>query len=614
MSWLSSIAVGVLTAVVGAIVGGTIATFAADWYRIPSREGASGYYVVGFILLAIVVGFIVGLVVSRTIAGRPDPGFLKALGWSQLIMLGAIGVIGGVARLAADVGPTIGGKEVLVNVEFRWPKGQEPPPATEQWWLELASVSSHVQRNSEQGPAWREDARLEDGYWIVPAAVNLYTSRGDRTLMLRPDGILPMGYVAPIPAWPGKKDLEWTEWYPTQKKGGPPPPNEFRFRYRLVQAGSPLRTQKFGDFELTLLAESIGTVTYSGQPPAWTAYGTYAIRYRGQPLMIEGRKVDGETPARYEQARAVALIPGPQPALVVMVNAEQGYGEIMLLTAEGDSVRSEYIAHGPSVSAGKPLTNDPAVFRRIAGRYGIEGQVDTVAYSAPGLYLFMNALLDTRTRTVRHFTAERPSNPIERINPLAISPDEKSFVQFGYHPESTDTTVLYVTSTTTGETYFVPIDRYRTRYGDYDGISPLHVSHYFSWVRDKEGDDRLVERTQVKPLPYRGRTSVDPDYQEYRVYLATESLRPAIIEWMVQEFGAVPTDTTEGAFAHEVTIDGRTVNISWSKDDEHVGIWIDRGTDVSLVSTIGERFNAALESGRFDRYFKASADSAGSAD
>lgn len=603
MSWLASIAVGLLTAVVGAVVGGTIAALAADWYRIPSREGASGYYVLGFILLAIIVGFILGIAVSRTIAGRPDPGFLKALGWSQLLMVGSIAVIGGIARLMADVGPTIGGKDVMVNVEFRWPKGQEPPPATEQWWIELASVSSHVQRNNRQGPAWREDARLEDGHWIVPAAVNLYTSRGDRTLMLRPDGILPMGYVAPIPAWPGKKDLQWSEWYPKQREGGPPLPNDFRFRYRLVQAGSPLRTQKFGDFELTLLAESIGSVTYHGQDPTWTAYGTYTIHYRGQPLSIEGRRLEGETPARYEQANAVALIPGPEPALVVMVNAEQGYGEIMLLAPEGEAVKSEYIAHGSSITAGKPLTNDPEVFNRMAGRFAIDGQVDTLAYSSAGLYLFTDAILDTRTRTVRRFTAERPSSLIERINPLGISPDEQSFVQFGYHPDNSDITVLYITSTVTGESYWIPIDKYRTRYGDYDGVSPLHVSHYYRWTRDKDGHDRLAERENVKPLPYQGRTSIVPDYQEYRVQLAKASLRPAVIEWMVREFNAVPVDTAEGSFAHEVTIDGRTVNISWSSDDGHLGIWMDRGKDVSLVSTIGRRFNEALKSGRFDSHF-----------
>src|SRR5690349_15554225 len=127
MSWLSSVVVGVLTAVIGGIAAGTIAALAVEWYSITSREGASGFFVLGFVLLAVIVGFIVGMVGSRIVAAGPNPGFLKALGYAQLAMLGTIGLIGGIARLLADVGPRIGGKDLMVNVEFRWPRGQEPP-------------------------------------------------------------------------------------------------------------------------------------------------------------------------------------------------------------------------------------------------------------------------------------------------------------------------------------------------------------------------------------------------------------------------------------------------------------------------------------------------------
>jgi hypothetical protein len=608
MSWLLSIVIGILTAIIGAVATGTIAALAADWYRVPSREGASGYFVVGFILLALIVGFVVGIVASRMVAARPDPGFLKAFGFAQLAMLGTVGVIGGISRLLADVGPTIGGKDLILNVEFRWPKGQEPPPATEQWRLELASVSGRVQRNSEDGPAWREDARLEDGYWIVPGAVNLYTSRGDRVITLRPDGILPMGYVANIPAWPGRKSLEWSEWYPRQKAGGPALPNEFRFRHRLVQAGEPIRTQQVGDFEIITRAQSVGSVTYQGHPRTWTVYGTFSLRYRGQPLLVEGRKVEGETPVRYEEVSEVAVIPGERPALLVMVNAEQGYGEVTLLAPEGDAVRTEYISHGPGLEMAPPLTNDVDAFQRIAGRSSADGQVDTIAYRHPGLYLFTDALLDTRTRTVRRFTAERLSNLIDRINPLAISPDEKSFVRLAYHPDLGDRTIFEVINTATGEHYQVPIDKYQMRFGEYDDLSPLYVAHYFTWVKDRSGDDRLVAREKVKPLPYQGRTRVEYDYQEYRVHLAKASLRPAVIEWMVAEFKgeALPQEGLSD-FSREVKIDGKVVNVSWSEDDGHVGIWMDRGQDVGLVSTIGNRLNEVLKTGQLDRHFQATA-------
>lgn len=609
MSWFSSIFIGILTAVVAGIAGGTVAAMAVDWYRVSSREGASGYVVILFILLALIVGFIVGMVVSRMIGARPDPSFLKGLGIAQGVMLGTIGVIGGIARLLADVGPTIDGKELIVNVEFRWPQGQEPPAAPEQWWVELGSVSGHVQRNSEEGPAWREDARLEDGYWIVPGAVNLYTSRGDRTLTLRPDGILPNGYVANIPAWPGRKSLAWTEWFP-RKKGDTAPldPKEFRFRYRLVQAGTPLRTQRFGDFEVDMLAESIGSVLYSGPGRTWTVYATYAIRYKGKPLVIEGTKLDGDTVGKYEKAAAVAVIPGAQPALVVMVNNEQGYGELVLLASAGDSARMEYIAHGPGVDSGDPLTNDAALFQRIANRTPLSGKIDLVTYAEPGLFLFKNAILDTRTLTIRRFTAESRSNLVDRIAPLAVSPDGFSYVRLAYsrdvNSRGDNNHLLETVNTATSEEYALPFDKYALRWGDFDDLTPTHVNHYFTWVKDKDGHDRLTPRQGVKPLPYQGRTRGDSDYQEYRVQLATETLRPAIIEWMVKDLkGEEMPKEGLSDFAREVKVDGTVFNVSWSADDGHVGIWVDRGSDVKVVRAMGEKLNAALATGRFDSHF-----------
>ena len=46
MNWFLSIFIGILTAAVGAIGAGLVANAAVDWYRITSREGASGYFVV----------------------------------------------------------------------------------------------------------------------------------------------------------------------------------------------------------------------------------------------------------------------------------------------------------------------------------------------------------------------------------------------------------------------------------------------------------------------------------------------------------------------------------------------------------------------------------------
>jgi hypothetical protein len=205
--------------------------------------------------------------------------------------------------------------------------------------------------------------------------------------------------------------------------------------------------------------------------------------------------------------------------------------------------------------------------------------------------------------TVRRFSSERLNNLVDRITPLGLSPDEKSFVRIAYDPDSSDLNVFAVTNTATGENYSLPISKQAMHWGEYEDLSPLFVSHYFTWVKDKNGDDRLVAREHVKPLPYRGRLSFnDPDYKEFRIFLATETLRPAVIEWMIKEMGATEADTT-GDYSHSVSIGGQKVYISWSTDDKHVGLWVDRGTDVSIVPKIADRLNAALATGQFDKHF-----------
>ena len=121
MSWPSSFFVAVLTGVVGLLVSGVIASLAASWYRVPSFEAQSAAFMVSLAILGLIGGFVIGLVTSRVVAGGADPGFLKALGTSQGVLLGIIAVVGVTARLLSDVPPTIDGEALMLTVEVRWP-------------------------------------------------------------------------------------------------------------------------------------------------------------------------------------------------------------------------------------------------------------------------------------------------------------------------------------------------------------------------------------------------------------------------------------------------------------------------------------------------------------
>ena len=91
MSWMLTLVVAVLTAVFGLFAAGAVAALAVDWYRVSSFEGGSGYFVILLALVGGAAGFLIGLVGSRVVAARANPGFFKALGTSVAVLAAMIG-------------------------------------------------------------------------------------------------------------------------------------------------------------------------------------------------------------------------------------------------------------------------------------------------------------------------------------------------------------------------------------------------------------------------------------------------------------------------------------------------------------------------------------------
>ncbi len=583
MGWPASIGVGVLTAATATIAAGWVANLSVTWYRISSFEGKSGYFVIGMALLGLMGGLLIGIVTSRIVAGGAQPDFLKALGLSQFVALGLIGTIGGAARLLADVPPTLGGHELLLAVEVRWPEGQPLPEEadTAGWRLRLGSSVRNTMRASDTGPLWREDARQEEGRWIVPGAVGLFTGRGQRTIDVLPEGILDRGFLVPLPSRPSTEFLEWSEWLPRARSGEPPLPEGFRYRFRVVPTDQPVRTEQVGPFEVQTIANGFGEARFGTQPSTWYASGKLVVRHGGEPIRFMERDEEADTTAGIEQVDVVAVLAGPEPALLVQVDSRRENGPCHLVV---------------STSAGVAVT--------VRERVLPEGRIDRGTFATPGLYHLTGVVVDTRTHTARQYAITDRSRLIERIPPLGVSPDGDSFVRLEFSEESDDELALVVLRLATGERYRVPVDAARMRYKDMDQIDPAWITHHFAWERDPAGHDVLVERAGFTPYPYRGSLTLDySDYREYRIGPALAGLRPALIDFLVAEFQAERLPAEEDAFSHQVVIDGDTVHISYREDDHHVGIWMDRGTDTRMVATIGDRFDAALRTGRYDHLF-----------
>jgi hypothetical protein len=98
-------------------------------------------------------------------------------------------------------------------------------------------------------------------------------------------------------------------------------------------------------------------------------------------------------------------------------------------------------------------------------------------------------------------------------------------------------------------------------------------------------------------------TSDGTGYREYRVAPAQESLRAALIDFLVLEFDGERQPAEPDAYAHEVRIGDAVVHVGYDEGDHHVGVWMDRGVDSALVATIAARFDAGLATGRYDASF-----------
>ena len=146
MSWLASIAIALLTAAVGLMLGGYLASLAVGWYRVSSFEGGAGYFVVGLALVGFVVGLALGLFVSRVVAVSVGFGFWNAFFASQLTIFSAV---------ATDTNPTNNATTIQLAIyrTFTVTHGDDGGAHEQHGETKDEELSLHVRRHGEIGIA-----------------------------------------------------------------------------------------------------------------------------------------------------------------------------------------------------------------------------------------------------------------------------------------------------------------------------------------------------------------------------------------------------------------------------------------------------------------------------
>jgi hypothetical protein len=605
MSWLASLLVALVTAAAGLVLGGYVASLAVGWYRVSSFEGGSGYFVVAFALLGFIVGVLVGLVMSRVGADALHFGFWKTLLASQAVVATMTLIVGGIARLAADVPPTLDGQRLLLAVEIRWPASVQTSPATDTTprRLRLYSVSGRTARNSRVGALWLEDARRENGRWVVPGAVAVYTSRGDRMLAFEPMPDGAKGFIVPLPGHPRRAQLAWSDWLPRSSDGAPPP-DGFAMRFKVLPVDQPVRVQTFGPWEIATVADGFYDYQTSDGFRDLATSARFLVKHNGNRVTIDGTSEYGDNlRVRFDRAESVALLPGAPDGLLVRAATDLDTGPIYLVETRGDHVRVELVSQGLPLDEVPPVTNDTARFHRARRTRVAPGTIDRTTFAEPGVYYFHDALLTTQPPSVRRFTTSSEVTLDPNVRPLGISPDGRTFARLGFDDDGTNR-VLVTTDVETGATETVPIDAPRTRLGAVAALDPGWLQHYYDWRRDAHVGYRLVARENVVPLPYRGTVTMSSGaHREYYVEPAGKPMLDALVAFLREELGATRTKDDEAALGHRMTVEGQHLNVIHDERAHRVGIYMNHGTDSKLVVKIGELFDLALATGRYDGLF-----------
>ena len=246
--------------------------------------------------------------------------------------------------------------------------------------------------SSEQGALWIDDLRREDGRWIVPGAVAIFTSRGQKVVDVGIGDKLLGGFLIPLAGLPSRDDLEWTTWYPQAREGDAPLPDQFTYRYRVVRQSDSVRTAAIGPFAIDSRIAGFYSIVESERLAANTEF---TVRYQGQPV------------AGLERVTEVAAVGGAAPALFVRAEDESQSSSCYLVAVRDGALAKEAAPECADPSDATPLTNEVATFTASRKRVDLPGWIDRETLAQPGMYLIGGTILDTRNLTMRAVNPRR---------------------------------------------------------------------------------------------------------------------------------------------------------------------------------------------------------------
>lgn len=196
--------------VAGAIVGVIAGLLIVNVTNASSRDGASGYLVIGVALVGALIGVVAGIVMY----GRSAPaGAAGAFAASSLVgVIGLVGVIalGVWAFLSFREAPaTYDGAMADLMLELRL-KQTDAPPADSTGWLQIEVQTPNTR---PEGIVSWAGVRNDGAYRVIPVTQGPLSRTGSRVIVVRLDGRQIELFSPPMKRRPDPL-ADWSQWYP----------------------------------------------------------------------------------------------------------------------------------------------------------------------------------------------------------------------------------------------------------------------------------------------------------------------------------------------------------------------------------------------------------------
>lgn len=373
-----------------------------------------------------------------------------------------------------------------------------------------------------------------------------------------------------------------------------------------------------GPFEIETLVKRIsagGFPNTSSNPFERTEVTEFRLYHRGKPIAAAVR---GGTTNSFWEARF--LEDAARPAVLLAATG------LWLVSEENGAVKIEELKEQDSSGAlmqwldgadGQPSKPVHVSIRDARG--------ETRGYKGGTLLLLgRRVVLDVRTLAIQRYRPYQADGySASNEDALRLSPGRSQYVLLGQKSNRDDDTTAYalvVADPGRQLAYALPFDRKATRLADVNAIDAAWFDHHFTWARDSNGAEKLVQRTGAPPYPRLGRiVHFGSVMADYRLDEATPALQQALLAYLVERFDAkvVPSRTADAPDTSGrliwLRMGAREYKLSYDPKDKQLllsfpSVRLAEEADAfARLKEAAQAFNAVLATGKHRDLFDAAA-------